>query len=82
MSHSTVSPEAWKNFLAQHGDGGPLDGVVASVVPFGAFVEVGPGIHGLLPRSHCPDELETGAPVSVRITNIDPQNRRMSLVLA
>jgi small subunit ribosomal protein S1 len=82
MSHPKVSPEVWKDFLAQHGDGGVLNGVVASVVPFGAFVEVGPGIHGLLPSSACPEKLETGASIPVRITNIDPQNRRMSLALA
>ena len=82
MSHTKVSPEAWRNFLAEHADGGVLNGVVASVVPFGAFVEVGPGIHGLLPHPNCPEELETGSLIPVRIANVDLANRRMSLVLA
>ncbi|HEY3464317.1 MAG TPA: S1 RNA-binding domain-containing protein, partial [Amycolatopsis sp.] len=37
----------WSEFVAAHAEGGVLDGVVARVVPFGAFVEVADGIHGL-----------------------------------
>ncbi|MFE5571168.1 S1 RNA-binding domain-containing protein [Amycolatopsis japonica] len=45
-----MSPtENWREFVVAHADGGVLDGVVTRVLPFGAFVEVAPGMEGLLP---------------------------------
>lgn len=84
MSHSDhgVSSTAWREFLARHANGGTIEGVVVSVVPFGAFIEVAEGIHGMLPRADWPGELEPGAGVPVRINQIDIHNRRMSLLPA
>jgi len=69
----------WEEFIAHHKVGDVLEGVVTGVVPFGAFVEVAEGIGGLLPKSVSPAPPEPGSRISVRITGIDVQNRRMSL---
>ncbi|HVV21053.1 MAG TPA: S1 RNA-binding domain-containing protein [Pseudonocardiaceae bacterium] len=82
-THEPVALAVWQRFLADHADGGVITGRVVSVQPFGAFVEVAEGIHGLLPivnyRTTAPDD---GATVDVRIENVDLARRRMSLTLA
>jgi ribosomal protein S1 len=77
--HTPVSLETWRDFLAAHAAGGIVDGRVSSVVPFGAFVEVGEGIHGLLHRDAWSAEPEIGAGIQVRIIAVDLERRRMSL---
>jgi ribosomal protein S1 len=69
----------WQEFVAAHAEGGVLDGVVARVLPFGAFVEVAPGVHGLWVTGAAP---EPGSRVTVRIERIDVERRRFSLVQA
>ncbi|WP_328458645.1 S1 RNA-binding domain-containing protein [Amycolatopsis sp. NBC_00438] len=58
-------------------EGDVLDGVVVKVLPFGAFVEVGPGLHGLLVTTGAP---EAGTRLPVRVERIDVGHRRFSLV--
>lgn len=67
---------AWEGFTARHTVGDVLDGRVARVVPFGAFIEVADGVHGLLVGSERP---QAGSSVSVRIAEIDHDNRRLRL---
>jgi ribosomal protein S1 len=74
-----VSPRSWQEFVAAHNDGVPIEGRVVSVVPFGAFVDFGDGVQGLLHKSEWVTEPEPGATVSVRIVDVDPANRRFSL---
>jgi ribosomal protein S1 len=82
LTHEPVALPVWQRFLVEHADGGVLTGRVVDVLPFGAFVEVADGIHGLLPRAAWPadtPEPETGSAVSVRIENVDLAGRRLSL---
>ncbi|MDX3190064.1 S1 RNA-binding domain-containing protein [Streptomyces sp. MN03-5084-2B] len=69
----------WQEFVAAHAEGGVLDGVVTRVLPFGAFVEVADGIHGLLVTDVAPPP---GTRLPVRIEQIDVERRRFSLVKA
>ena len=71
----------WQEFVAAHAEGGVLEGVVARVLPFGAFVEVADGIHGLLVTGRGA-ALEPGGRVDVRIREVDVERRRFSLVRA
>ncbi|GLY67117.1 S1 RNA-binding domain-containing protein [Amycolatopsis taiwanensis] len=82
MSQPKVSLSEWTEFLAEHAGGGTLSATVTKVLPFGALLEVAPGIHGLLPRSAWSAEPESGSAISVRIANLDVENRRMSFVPA
>jgi ribosomal protein S1 len=71
-----------QEFLARCAVGDVLDGTVASVVPFGAFVEVADGVHGLLHRTEWNQQPEPGVSVRVTILAIDVDNTRMSLAPA
>ena len=82
MSHEPVGLPAWQQFLVDHADGDALTGPVVDVRPFGAFVELADGIHGLLHCSSWTTAPETGATISVRIADIDLAKRRVSLQLA
>jgi small subunit ribosomal protein S1 len=66
-------------------------GTVSRLTPFGAFVTLEPGVDGLLHISklgagrklnHPREVLESGQKIEVRITDIDEQNKRISLDLA
>ena len=72
---------SWPQFVAANAEGGVLDGVVARVLPFGAFVEVAPGIHGLLVTGAA-EVPAAGTRLPVRIERIDVERRRFSLVKA
>jgi small subunit ribosomal protein S1 len=77
-----VDQHVWNDFVARHASGGVIDATVVSVVPFGAFLDVGDGIHGLLHESSWSSRPEPGARVAVRILALDVENRRMSLIPA
>ncbi|WP_239154031.1 hypothetical protein [Amycolatopsis sp. FDAARGOS 1241] len=81
MNSLSTAESAWRGWLSEHATGGVLDGVVVQQLPFGAFVEVAPGVHGLLvtDRGAAP---EVGVRLSVRIQMIDVEKRRFNLVAA
>ena len=81
MPQPTVSNQAWREFLADLHERA-LEATVTKVMPFGAFVTVGPGIPGLLPTSALTEEPRIGATLAVRVVEIDDQRRRVSLATA
>lgn len=82
MSHEPVTLPVWQRFLAEHADGGIVTGTVVDVRPFGAFVELSHGVHGLLHASEWKAEPTAGSTISVRIINVDLGGRRVSLTPA
>ena len=66
-----------------------IDGVVTSIVPFGAFVRVAEGVEGLVHVSemtdtdfqHPRDVVKEGQAVQVRVMDIDPDQQRLRLSL-
>ena len=80
MSHR--NEEAIKQFLTAHGVGDVIDGTVHSIVSFGAFIEVAADVQGLLHESDWQSPPEMGAQVRVRISAVDKDAARMSLVPA
>jgi small subunit ribosomal protein S1 len=78
-SEPPVPLPVWQRFLADHADGATMTGDVIRVLPFGAIVHLGDGIHGLIHMSEWQAPLERGATVSVRILAVDTELRRMSL---
>ncbi|MBF6331009.1 S1 RNA-binding domain-containing protein [Nocardia transvalensis] len=82
MSHQSVSPEQWRSFRAAHDRGSEFEAPVVSLAPFGAFLEVSPGIHGLLPKSPTADDPAVGTTLRVRILDLDDTNHRLSLARA
>jgi small subunit ribosomal protein S1 len=79
--------DPWQRVLDSYGPGDVLEGKVTKVVAFGAFVEIVPGVEGLVHISELaehhvesPSEVvESGAQVRVRILEIDEERRRISL---
>ncbi|MBH0776864.1 S1 RNA-binding domain-containing protein [Nocardia bovistercoris] len=85
MSHTEFSIESWRRFVGAHAVGGVLDATIVEIVPFGAFLEVAPGVHGLWHRSEWREDAldpEVGAAMSVRILAIDDERHRVSLAAA
>ena len=59
-------------------------GTVRNVAPFGAFVDIGVGVDGLLHSSQFgpSDRIEIGARVDVAVVEVDEPRRRVGLRLA
>jgi small subunit ribosomal protein S1 len=79
--------DPWQRVLDSYGPGDILEGNVTKVVAFGAFVEIVPGVEGLvhiseLANHHVESPGEVASPgdeVRVKILEIDEERRRISL---
>ena len=79
--------DPWQRVLDSYGPGDILEGKVTKVVAFGAFVEIVPGVEGLvhiseLANHHVESPGEVASPgdeVRVKILEIDEERRRISL---
>jgi small subunit ribosomal protein S1 len=79
--------DPWQKVLNEYGEGDTLDGTVTKVVQFGAFVQILPGVEGLvhiseLAQHHVESPGEVVAPgdeVRVKILEVDEERRRLSL---
>jgi predicted RNA-binding protein with RPS1 domain len=79
--------EARERMLASLQPGQIFDGTVRKLMDFGAFVELGNGVDGLLHVSqlawgrvkHPSDVLREGQTVKVRVEKVDPQTGKISL---
>ncbi len=79
--------DPWQTVLNSYGPDSSLSGKVTKVVAFGAFVEIVPGVEGLVHISELaehhvetPGEIVTpGEEVRVKILEIDEERRRISL---
>jgi small subunit ribosomal protein S1 len=79
--------DPWQKVLDEYKPGNVLEGKVTKVVAFGAFVEIVPGVEGLvhiseLAEHHVENPSEVVSPgdqVWVRILEIDEERRRISL---
>jgi small subunit ribosomal protein S1 len=81
--------DPWQQVLDHYGEGDVVEGRVTKVVTFGAFVEILPGVEGLvhiseLAQHHVENPREVvsqGDAVNVLILEIDGERRRLSLSL-
>jgi small subunit ribosomal protein S1 len=81
--------DPWQQVLEAYNEGDVVEGRVTKVVTFGAFVEILPGVEGLvhiseLAQHHVENPREVvqqGQPVNVQILEIDADRRRLSLSL-
>ena len=87
LSIKQTMEDPWVKFSREHGINDVVDGTVTKTVPFGAFVSVGDGVEGLvhvseiaIHRGPVPQlELSIGQAVSVKVTEMDEERRRVSL---
>jgi small subunit ribosomal protein S1 len=79
--------DPWQRVVSTHRPGDVLEGSVTKVVAFGAFVEILPGVEGLVHISELADHhvespsevVEPGTTLNVKILEIDEERRRLSL---
>ena len=81
-SHVPVPAQQWSAFLVDTVRGAAVEGRVLSVVPFGAFVDLGHGVHGLLHMSEWHGEPAEGDTLRLRIIEVDAERQRVSLTQA
>ncbi len=83
-----LQPDPWEGIAARYPSGTPLRGKVRNITNFGVFVEIEPGIDGLVhisdlswtKRLKHPSELvKKGQELDVQVLNIDEKERRISL---
>jgi small subunit ribosomal protein S1 len=87
LSLKSTQEDPWEAFARRHAPGDVIDGTVTKLVSFGAFVEVGEGLEGLVHISElahrhveAPAEVvAVGDGVQVKILDIEPKRRRISL---
>jgi small subunit ribosomal protein S1 len=88
LSLRALEPDPWESAAARFPIGSAVKGRVARLENFGAFVEIAPGLDGLvhvskmaLDRrvSHPRQVVAEGAEVDVTVVGIDPEKRRISL---
>jgi small subunit ribosomal protein S1 len=88
LSIKQVTPNPWNTIGQKFREGDKVAGTVTRCVEFGAFVEIAPGIEGLVHISEMSymkrvlrpeDIVEVGQVVPVVVKEIDPERRRVSL---
>ena len=87
LSIKQTEPSPFEQATADLNEGDIFEGEVKSLTNFGAFVEVADGIQGLVHVSEISnkhvdkpsDVLKVGQSVKVKVLNIDPSDRRISL---
>ncbi|MDO4681035.1 MAG: 30S ribosomal protein S1 [Aerococcus sp.] len=87
LSMKAAEPSPWENIEEKAPKGSVLTGTVRRLVDFGAFVEVFPGVEGLVHISqiahehinHPSDKLAENEEVQVKVLDVDPEAHRLSL---
>lgn len=87
LSIKDTLPSPFEAIKGEINEGEVIEGTVVRLTNFGAFVEIQPGVQGLvhiseISHSHIgtPGEvLQPGEKVSVKILSVDPENERISL---
>lgn len=82
-----VDKEPWKVYGDALKEGEVIEGTVTRLANFGAFVEVKPGVEGLVHITEITDEniakvsdvLSSGQKVKVKVMSVDLENKKLSL---
>jgi small subunit ribosomal protein S1 len=90
LGHKQLHNDPWSNVIERYPVGARLSGKVVSLTDYGAFVELEPGVEGLIHVSemswskrlkHPSEALKKGDTVEAMVLNIDAENQRLSLGL-
>ena len=82
-----LGPNVWDNYAEEHQQGEVVQGKVTKLTNFGAFLDLGGGIEGLVHVSEISDqhikdpadEFEVGDSLKVKILKIDTETKKISL---
>ncbi|MDL2220140.1 bifunctional 4-hydroxy-3-methylbut-2-enyl diphosphate reductase/30S ribosomal protein S1 [Eubacteriales bacterium OttesenSCG-928-N14] len=87
LGYKQLQPKPWDHAAERYLVGDIVEGKVDRMVPFGAFVELEPGLFGLVHISQVAtrriekveDELKIGDVITVKVLEVNPETRRISL---
>ncbi len=87
LGYKTAEMNPWNQFMTNYNVGDVVDAKVVKLMTFGAFAEILPGVDGLIHISQIADRrigkpedvLSEGQDVKVKITDVDAENKRISL---
>ena len=87
LGYKTAEMNPWNQFMSKYQVGDVVDAKIVKLMTFGAFAEILPGVDGLIHISQIADRrigkpedvLSEGQEVQVKITDIDAENKRISL---
>ena len=87
LGYKTAEMNPWNQFMTNYQIGDVVDAKVVKLMTFGAFAEILPGVDGLIHISQIAerrinkpeDVLSEGQDVKVKITDVDAENKRISL---
>ena len=87
LGYKTAEMNPWNQFMTGYNVGDVVDAKVVKLMTFGAFAEILPGVDGLIHISQIADRrigkpedvLSEGQDVKVKITDVDAENKRISL---
>jgi small subunit ribosomal protein S1 len=91
LSLKSLEADPWSEVAQKLGEGARVAGTVTRLEQFGAFVEVAPGVEGLLhiselsqkrPLKHAREAAKVGQRLDVVVLTVDANARRLSLGLA
>ncbi len=90
LSIRALEKDPWQEVLVNFPVGAQVEGRVNRLQPFGAFVELAPGVDGLIHVSelgagrritHPQEVLELGQQVQATVISVDPEKKRIGLSL-
>jgi small subunit ribosomal protein S1 len=90
LGHKQLVPDPWSNVIERYPVGARVTGKVVSLTDYGAFIELEPGVEGLIHVSemswskrvkHPSKILNVGDAVDAMVLGVDPGARRISLGL-
>ena len=87
LGYKTAEMNPWNQFMTNYNVGDVITAKVVKLMTFGAFAEIMPGVDGLIHISQIADHrigkpedaLTEGQEVQVKITEVDAENKRISL---
>ena len=87
LGYKQLQPHPWDNAVEKYPAGAIVTGKVVRITDFGAFVELEPGLDGLVHISQCAatrvakveDAVQVGQVVQVKVLGVDPEKKRISL---
>ncbi|MDY7093364.1 MAG: S1 RNA-binding domain-containing protein [Acidobacteriota bacterium] len=90
LSRKALDADPWDGVAERFPEDRRLRGRVVRLAPFGAFVEVAPGVDGLLHISelgggrrlaHPKEAVTVGDELDVKVLSVDPERKRLSLTV-
>ena len=87
LGYKQLQPHPWDDAVEKFPAGEIVEGKVVRITDFGAFVELEPGLDGLVHISQCAttrvakveDAVKVGDVVKVKVLGVDPEKKRISL---